>query len=162
MNLHQYKLSLIWTGNSGTGTSGYTNYSRSHVIQADHKVQIHCSSDPAFWGDPTQYNPEEMLVASVASCHLLWYLHLCADAKVVVLDYTDQPTGILEINDRGSGAFREITLNPKVKVLEPVMIEQGIEMHKKAHSMCFISNSLNFPILHQVQVTSQNPRKNEN
>ena len=90
---HNYKLSIRWTGNKGEGTKNYTAYERSHVIQVENKPDISGSSDPAFRGDSTRYNPEELLVASLSSCHMLWYLHLCAEAKVIVIDYVDHATG---------------------------------------------------------------------
>jgi len=74
-----YEISLTWTGNKGQGTSDYTIYERSYSLGGKGKPLIAGSSDPKFRGDETKWNPEEMLLASIASCHMLWYLHFCAD-----------------------------------------------------------------------------------
>ncbi len=146
---HDYKLTVKWTGNVGTGTSDYKSYQRSHVISVENKPEIAGSSDPAFRGDKTKHNPEELLVASISSCHLLWFLHLCAEAGVVVTDYVDNATGIMAETSNGGGHFTEVTLNPTVTVAENSMIEKADELHKKAHELCFIANSVNFPVHHQ-------------
>ena len=151
---HQYNLSVKWTGNNGSGTSGYDSYSRNHLISSGGKTEIQCSSDPAFRGDPTKYNPEELLVASIAACHMLWYLHLCAQAKVVVVDYSDNAVGIMAETPAGGGSFKLVTLNPKVIVGEDSMIDKAMELHKRANELCFIANSLNFPVHHRAECKS--------
>ena len=143
---HQYKLQIKWTGNRGTGTSDYKGYDRSHSIIVDNKVEILGSSDAPFMGDVTKHNPEDLLLASLSSCHMLWYLHLCADAGIIVTDYVDNPTGILTQNSTGSGRFTEVILNPIVTVTEKSMIESANELHTKAHEFCFIANSVNFEV----------------
>lgn len=107
-----------------------------------------CSSDPAFRGDRIKYNPEDLLVSSISSCHMLWYLHLCSEAGVVVLDYTDNATGIMDESSNGSGRFTQVTLNPVVIVAQDAMVDKANELHKKANEFCFIANSLNFPVKH--------------
>jgi organic hydroperoxide reductase OsmC/OhrA len=146
---HYYNLTVKWTGNTGTGTSDYKSFERSHTVVVDNKPDILGSSDPAFRGDKTKHNPEDLLLASLSSCHMLWYLHLCAEAGVVVTDYVDQATGVMIITADGGGKFKEVTLNPKVTVTEAVMIEQANALHKKANELCFIANSVNFPVNHQ-------------
>ena len=145
---HQYNLTLKWTGNTGTGTSDYRAYERSHTICVDGKTEISASSDPAFRGDKTKHNPEEFLVAAISSCHMLSYLHLCAVAGVVVTDYVDHATGMMVETPNGGGHFTEVTLNPVVTVTEISMTEKANELHKKANQLCFIANSVNFPVLH--------------
>jgi len=145
---HNYHISVTWTGNNGTGTSDYNAYDRSHIICSGNKIEIPCSSDPTFRGDKTKYNPEELLVASLSSCHMLWYLHLCAEAGVIVVDYIDNASGIMIEIANGGGRFKEVTLNPVVTVTENSMIEKANELHKRANERCFIANSVNFPILH--------------
>src|SRR5947209_274064 len=98
---HQYRTRVVWTGNLGTGTSGYTDYSRNHEISAEAKAAVYASSDPAFRGDRSRYNPEELLVASLSSCHMLWYLHLCADDGVQVLQYEDEALGYMQESPDG-------------------------------------------------------------
>jgi organic hydroperoxide reductase OsmC/OhrA len=148
MNAHQYKLTVQWTGNKGTGTSNYKDFERSYAIIANDKTVILGSSDPAFRGDKTKHNPEDLLLASVSSCHMLWYLHLCSEANIIVTNYIDNATGIMQIDATGGGKFTEITLHPIVTVFDLLMIEKANELHKKANELCFIANSLNFPIYH--------------
>lgn len=145
---HKYELNLNWTGNKGGGTTDYKAYERSHTIFIKGKKELLLSSDPAFRGDPERHNPEEFLLASLSSCHMLWYLHLCAEAGVVVLEYIDNATGTMETMKTGEGRFTEVILNPSVTVSEKGMIEKANELHNKANQYCFISNSVNFKVLH--------------
>lgn len=151
---HHYKTTVNWTGNRGEGTSGYRNYDRNHTIEAGNKAIIPASSDPAFLGDPSRYNPEELLLASLSSCHMLWYLHLCSDNGVIVTAYADNAEGIMEENNNG-GKFTEVTLHPVVKVREASMIGKATELHEEANKKCFIANSCNFPVKHEVVVESE-------
>ena len=83
------RLRLRWTGDRGVGTASYTAYARDHEITAPGKPAIAGSSDPRFRGDATRWNPEELLLGAISACHQLWYLHLCAEAGVVVTAYVD-------------------------------------------------------------------------
>ncbi len=143
---HLYKVTTQWTGNKGTGTATYAGYGREHSINSENKQEIFCSSDPIFRGDKTKYNPEELFVASISSCHMLWYLHLCADNGIVVLDYKDNPIGNLREESDGSGHFTDVTLYPVVTVKDKSMIDKANELHIKAHELCYIANSCNFKI----------------
>lgn len=147
--LHQYNLKIEWTGNHGTGTSQYRAYSRNHIISASGKTEIPASSDPSFRGEKSRYNPEELLVASLSSCHMLWYLHLCSEAGVVVTGYTDHATGTMAETTNGGGHFKEVLLAPAVTVAESSMIAKANELHHKANELCFIANSVNFPVKHE-------------
>jgi organic hydroperoxide reductase OsmC/OhrA len=143
---HHYSLNIRWTGNKGEGTTHYRSYSRDHIISAEGKPDLSGSSDPAFLGNRQHYNPEDLLLASLSSCHMLWYLHLCADAGVIVVDYIDQPSAIL-VEEQGSGGrFTEATLCPVVTVAEASMADKALQLHAEAHRCCFIANSLNFPV----------------
>jgi organic hydroperoxide reductase OsmC/OhrA len=153
---HHYTTTVHWQGNQGTGTSQYTGYSRQHSITAPHKsVAIGGSSDAAFRGDATLYNPEELLLASLSSCHMLWYLHLCAVAGVIVIDYKDQAEALLIEKADGGGKFQSATLYPQVTVLAAEMIDKAILLHHKAHDLCFIANSVNFSVHIQPIVTTK-------
>jgi organic hydroperoxide reductase OsmC/OhrA len=143
---HHYQTSLNWTGNTGQGTKSYTSYERSHVIQVENKPEIPASSDPSFRGDRTRYNPEEMLVASLSSCHMLWYLHLCSEAGIIVEKYSDNAKGVMIEEANGSGRFTEVTLYPEVVISDVTKIALANELHEKAHEYCFIANSCNFPV----------------
>jgi organic hydroperoxide reductase OsmC/OhrA len=144
---HNYSVSVKWTGNRGEGTSGYTAYDRSHSISVDGKPELLCSSDTAFRGDSTKYNPEDMLLASLSACHMLWYLHLCADAGIIVIDYSDHASGVMT-EDPAGGKFTEATLHPVVTITDEAMIPLANELHMMAHKKCFIANSVNFPVRH--------------
>ena len=145
---HNYNISITWTGNRGTGTSDYRAYDRNHVIQAADKAEIAGSSDPAFRGDKTRYNPEEFMVAALSTCHMLSYLHVCVLNGVVVTDYKDNATGTMAETPDGGGHFIEVTLNPVVTIKDASMIEKANELHHKASELCFIANSVNFPVKH--------------
>jgi len=145
---HQYKATIKWTGNKGTGTDNYRNYERSHQIIIENKSEIFGSADPAFCGDKTKHNPEDLLVSSLSACHMLWYLHLCSEAGVIVSDYIDNATGIMVETSNGGGQFKEVTLNPIVTVTEQYMVDKANELHKKASELCFIASSVNFPVKH--------------
>lgn len=145
---HKYSTTVRWTGNQGAGTSNYKAFERSYSISTINKPDIFGSSDPAFRGDKTKYNPEEFLVVSLSSCHMLWYLHLCSEAGVIVMEYADNATGKMVETANGGGHFTEVVLNPKVRVAESSMIEKANELHKKANELCFIANSVNFKVDH--------------
>lgn len=145
---HNYKLAVKWTGNQGSGTSNFKDFERSYSVIIENKLPIFGSSDPEFRGDKTKHNPEELLLAAVSSCHMLWYLHLCLEAKIVIIDYVDNATGILQEFENGNGKFTSITLNPCIIVTEKSMIEKAFELHKKANEFCFVSNSLNIEVAH--------------
>jgi organic hydroperoxide reductase OsmC/OhrA len=146
--LHNYKLTVEWTGNRGTGTSQYRAYDRSHSIFVDNKIEIRGSSDPAFRGDKTLHNPEDLLIASLSACHMLWYLHVCADAGVIVTAYVDNATGVMVETADGAGFFSEVHLNPVVTVSENFMADKANALHKKANEMCYVANSVKFPVHH--------------
>lgn len=143
---HLYSGKIEWTGNLGTGTNSYSTYSRDFEASVSGKSVLLGSSDPAFRGDASKYNPEDLLLLSLSSCHMLWYLHLCSDAGIVITNYTDSPKGIMEENAKG-GRFTQVVLHPKIAVLSPEMLEKANELHIKAHELCFIANSVNFPVL---------------
>jgi len=152
---HTYEVVVTWTGNLGTGTSGYRDYSRNHEVTADGPGVLAGSSDPTFRGDKARWNPEQLLVASLAQCHMLWYLHLCADAGVVVTAYVDRPVGTMATTAEG-GRFTEVVLRPRVTVTSPDMVEVATRLHADAHRACFIASSVNFPVRHEPTVeTSQ-------
>ncbi len=146
---HHYTVNVTWTGNNGTGTSGYRDYERSHVINLEGKPDMYGSADVPFRGDHRKPNPEDFLLTSLSTCHMLWYLHLCADAGVIVVGYTDCATGVMSTPAGEPGRFTEVTLHPVVTVTDPSMVSLANELHDKAHDKCFIANSVNFPVLHE-------------
>ncbi|ETN96658.1 OsmC family protein [Zhouia amylolytica] len=154
MKQHNYQVKVEWTGNEGKGTLNYKSYNRNHTIIAEGKYDaISGSSDPSFMGDKTRYNPEDLFLSSLSACHMLWYLHLCSLHKIVVTEYLDHATGVMEEMANGSGRFTAVTLNPQVKITDPSNIEKANELHEEANKMCFIANSCNFKIGHKPNTT---------
>lgn len=154
MKKHNYSIKIEWTGNEGLGTLNYKAYNRNHTIISEGKyAHIDGSSDPAFMGDKSKYNPEDLFLSSLSACHMLWYLHLCSTYKIIVVEYYDIAQGVMKEDNNGSGKFTEVTLNPIVKITDPSMINKANELHKEANKMCFIANSCNFPIKHNPKTT---------
>lgn len=143
---HTYRTTVRWTGNQGSGTSAYRAYSRNHEISAAGKPVLPASSDPAFNGDTGRYNPEDLLVASLSSCHMLWYLHFCAVNQVVVLEYEDNAAGLMEETADGGVHFVEVTLHPTITITPQSSLETARRVHHDAHEKCFVANSVNFPV----------------
>lgn len=153
MKKHNYEVLVEWTGNEGNGTSNYKSYSRNHRISVNGKYDsIKGSSDPSFLGDETRYNPEDLFLSSLSACHMLWYLHLCSEHKIVVSEYSDSATGVMEETNDGSGKFVKVTLNPTVKITDSEMVDKANALHADANRMCFIANSCNFEIGHKVKI----------
>jgi organic hydroperoxide reductase OsmC/OhrA len=149
MKTHEYTATLRWTGNRGSGTSDYRAYSRDHEITAPSKAMaLPGSSDRHFRGDPARYNPEELLLAALSACHLLSYLHLCADNSVVVTAYEDNATGTMRENPDGSGQFTEVLLRPRVTIVAESDAAKAQALHEEAGKLCFIARSVNFPVRH--------------
>ena len=143
---HHYEVDLEWTGNTGTGTSAYRNYERSYRLGAQGTPAILGSSDPIFRGDGSRWNPEQLLVAALSSCHMLSYLHLCAEAGVVVIGYRDLAEGFMTESAAPGGRFRRVVLRPVVTIAAASNAETARELHHTAHEKCFIANSVNFPV----------------
>ncbi|MDA8777229.1 OsmC family protein [Pontimonas sp.] len=148
MKRHSYELHNEWVGNQGTGTSGYKAYSRAHVISAQGKPDIEGSSDSTFHGDVTRWNPEEMLIAALSQCHMLSFLHVAQAAGVVVVSYRDTATGVLQTSPDGSGAITEVTLRPDIEISRGDK-DSVPSLHHRARELCFIANSVNFPVAHE-------------
>ena len=142
---HTYAISTTWTGNRGEGTASYRAYGRDHDLAAPGRPVLPASSDPAFRGDPTRWNPELLLVAALSDCHLLAYLHLCATHGVIVTDYRDEAVGTMEQTGDG-GRFTEVVLRPVVTVADESMIKRANALHHDAHENCFIASSVSFAV----------------
>jgi organic hydroperoxide reductase OsmC/OhrA len=145
---HEYNASIIWTGNLGEGTLNYKSYDRSYDISIGNKAVIKGSSDPAFLGDSSKHNPEDLFLASISSCHMLWYLHFCSANDIIVTEYTDNATGIMIETDINGGRFTEVILNPLVIITDRSKMELANSLHEQANKNCFIANSLNFKVEH--------------
>lgn len=151
---HTFHISTQWPPlGEQQVTRDYKAYSRNHEIGGSNKAAvIPGSSDKAFRGDGTRYNPEELLVASLSTCHLLWMLHLCADAGVQITHYEDQASGQMRMNADGSGEFTQVTLRPVLTVATQEHADHLLNLHEKAHQLCFIARSVNFPVHHEAKV----------
>jgi organic hydroperoxide reductase OsmC/OhrA len=143
---HNYELTTVWTGNNGEGTKNVRTYDRSHTVSITGKPDLLLTTDNPSVGDQSKLNPEDLLVAAISSCHMLSYLYLCAMDGIVVISYTDKATGIMIEQFRGGGSFKEVQLNPEVLVADKSMVAKAIELHHKAHEICYIANSVNFEV----------------
>src|SRR4051794_35294566 len=129
---HRYLATAVWTGNRGSGTAGYRAYDRAHVIRVAGKSDIAGSSDPAFRGDAGAHNPEDLLVASPPSCHMLWYLHLSAEAGVIVTAYEDTAEGVMLDEGAAGGRFTSVTLRPSVTIAAESDAARAAAIHQEA------------------------------
>lgn len=150
---HTYQVAVVWTGNRGAGTASYRAYDRANEVSADGRPTIEGSSDPEFRGDPARWNPEQLLVAALSQCHLLWFLHLAADAGVVVTAYRDDAVGTMITDGTGGGRFTEVVLRPRVEVADGGMAGRAAALHERANELCFIANSVAFPVRHEPVTT---------
>ena len=146
MKEHHYAAHLAW---SGDNTTEYATYDRAHDIAFDGKPNLQLTADPAFRGDASKHNPEDLLLAAISSCHMLSYLALCAKYGINVLAYEDRPTGIMREDGKGGGKFEEVTLHPVVTIANAEQIERAEKLHERAHEQCFIANSCSVPIRHE-------------
>jgi organic hydroperoxide reductase OsmC/OhrA len=152
LKTHSYHARVQWAAADGEGTKTYRSYSRDHTIVADGKAEIAASSDPAFRGTRSRYNPEELLIASLSSCHMLWYLHLCAVNGITVVDYRDDASGVMEEDAEGSGQFVGADLRPSVTVADDADRSKALALHEEAHRRCFIARSVNFPVTVRAEI----------
>lgn len=143
---HRYAVTVTWTGNRGTGTSGYRDYSRDHEVTAGGKPPLLGSSEAVFRGDAARWSPEELLVSALSQCHMLWYLHLAVEAGIVVTAYRDGVEGTLAEHPDGSGEFTEVILRPQVTLEDADRAAEAVALHEPAHRLCFIARSVNFPV----------------
>jgi organic hydroperoxide reductase OsmC/OhrA len=150
---HRFHARLTWSGASQGPTRSYTSYARDYVVEIEGKPPLPGSSAAVFRGDPARHNPEDLLLAALSGCHLLWYLHLCADAGIEVVAYTDEASGIMTLKD-GKVRFTEVTLRPRVTIAagDP---ELAKALHAQAHDECFIANSVNFPVRHDAVIETR-------
>lgn len=152
---HDYAVTVRWTGNTGSGTARYRGYERAHDISAPGKTVIAGSSDPAFGGDAGRWNPEELLLASLSACHKLWFLGLCAQAGIVVTAYEDEAEGRMTEEPGGAGQFTAVTLRPRVTIATGSDAAMATALHDRAHAMCFIARSVNFPVDHDATIVCE-------
>ena len=143
---HTYSTRVTWTGNPGGGTTRRNDHSRNHEIAVDGKPVIPASSDPAFRGDASRYNPEDLFVASLSACHMLWYLSLCGRAGIEVRDYVDQAEGVMVEEAGGGGQFTRVVLRPTITLAAGADAGAAEAIHHEAHAKCFIAQSVSCPV----------------
>ena len=146
---HEYTSHVVWTGNTGRGTESYRGYERTWDIAVPGKDVVHCSNDPLLGGDPSKMNPEDLLLSALASCHMLWYLHLASDEGIVVTSYADSPIGLGEVQPSGAGKFVSATLHPRISVRPGADLSRAEQIHHEIHTRCFIAQSVNFPVSYE-------------
>lgn len=149
---HKYQAKLEWTGASQGPTASYESYSREHIIEIDGKPPLKVSADPMFRGDGSTHNPEDLLLAALAGCHMLSYLAVCVRAGIEVVSYEDAASGTLAL-EGGGGRFTEVVLRPRVVIAAGGDVEKARELHDIAHKQCFIANSMNFSVRHEPTVS---------
>ena len=152
MRTHNYEIAITWTGNTGEGTKQHRGYSRNHDISAFGLPPIAASADPAFRGDADRWNPEQLFIAALSQCHMLWYLGLAAQAGVAVTAYEDHPSGVMIEETSGAGQFESVTLNPTVTITAESDPELAEELHARVAEYCFIARSVNTPVHHEVTI----------
>ena len=143
---HDFNATLRWTGNKGKGTSTYHAYTRDWTLESAGKPAISCSNDPRLGGDPALYNPEDMLIAALSSCHMLWFLHLASNAGLTVHAYDDNPVGTGQSLPDGTGRFIRALLRPKIGLAPGSDVSIANDVHSRIHNYCFIARSVNFPV----------------
>ncbi|MDT8327525.1 MAG: OsmC family protein [Roseovarius sp.] len=143
---NDYTARVAWTGNRGEGTAHYKGYDRTWNVETPGKPVIHCSNDPLLGGDPTLHNPEDMLIAALSACHMLWFLHLASDAGIVVHAYQDDPLAVGETDANGANRFLRATLRPSISVPAGTDLEKADSLHHEIQKTCFIARSVNFPV----------------
>jgi organic hydroperoxide reductase OsmC/OhrA len=148
---HEYSARVVWTGNRGTGTRDYKGYARTWNVETPGKPVIPCSNDPLLGGDPTLHNPEDMLIAALSACHMLWFLHLASDAGVIVTGYEDDPLATGETDATGASRFLHATLRPRISVAQGTDLKGADALHAKVHDYCFIARSVNFPVAYKAR-----------
>ncbi|MBU2980759.1 OsmC family protein [Lentibacter algarum] len=148
---HDFEAKVVWTGNTGEGTAHYKAYERTWEVQTEGKPVVKCSNDPLLGGDPTLHNPEDMLIAALSSCHMLWYLHMASDAGVTVLAYEDDPVGHGESEASGAGQFVSADLRPRITVAAGTDLAKADAIHSEIGKVCFIARSVAFPVHHKAR-----------
>lgn len=131
-------------------------YSRAHSWHFDGGLTVPASPSPHIVPEPmsvaSNIDPEEAFVASISSCHMLFFLAICARRGIVVDDYRDAAIGHLEKNDSGRMAITRVVLRPRAtysgdKIPDHEQVEK---IHHRSHEMCFISNSVQSEITTEI------------
>ena len=150
--VHHFSAKVTWTGAAKGTTSSYESYSRDHLIEIPGKPPIAGSADTVFRGDASRHNPEDLLVMSLSTCHMLTYLAQAARAGVHVLGYTDEAAGTMQMKD-GKMRFTDVSLHPQVVIAADSDPDTAQQLHHLAHEHCFVASSVNFPVTCDARVS---------
>ncbi len=147
---HSFACKTTWTGATKGPTLSYAAYSRDFLVEIAGKPPIAMSAAQAFRGDGSRLNPEDLLVASLSTCHALTYLALAVRAHIEVVAYEDDASGTMQHKD-GKMRFTEVVLRPKVTLrnADEATRQRALALHDAAHAECFIANSVSFPVRHE-------------
>ncbi len=148
-HIHSYQATISWSG----ATRDYDSYSREYSVAIPGKPKFRASADAAFRGDPRLYNPEDMLLVALATCHMLSYLAVCARIGIVVSAYEDQAQGTMAFKDRRM-RFTEVVLRPRVTIAQTIDEARAMAAHEQAHDECYVANSVNFPVRHEATIVT--------
>jgi len=139
---HRYTTQLTWAGSTA---HGYEHYARAHEATASPATEsqpLALSSDPAFGGDPSRLNPEQLLVLAASSCQMLSFLAVAARARIDVTAYEDDAEGVMPEDDRPMRITR-ILLKPQITIRGDAPDDARLtQLLDTAHRHCFIANSL--------------------
>ncbi|MGV0996986.1 OsmC family protein [Empedobacter falsenii] len=152
---HLFKVALNWIKKESKMDSSTRIYTKSHHISIEGKPDLEVSAAKAFKGDPNLYNPEDLLLSSLTSCHMMSYLYCCAQHKIEVISYQDHSEATLQVNPDGSGKIVKVDLFPDIIISDSSQIELALSLHKKANELCFIANSCNFPVYHHAKCSAK-------
>ncbi len=156
--VHTYTARVTWTQNKEQGTPAYDAYARDYDVTCAGRPILRGSADLRYLGDASRHNPEDLLVAALSACHMLWYLHLAAVSGVVVIAYEDNAEGRMQTHADGSDEFTEVTLRPRVTISAQSDSKVEMRLNQNAHGMCFIARSVNFPVRHEPETKLGNGR----
>ncbi|WP_159022904.1 OsmC family protein [Formosa sp. L2A11] len=148
----QFHINNSWSLEEATSTKKEGGSLKTHQVFLEDGKRLDVSAAKPFKGDASKYNPEELLMAALSSCHFMSYLYVCEQAGISILEYSDSVEGFLMLNNDGSGAFTKVTLNPKVKIESESQKQLAEDLHKKAGALCFIANSCAFTIEYKPKI----------
>lgn len=153
-NRHTFEAHLSWTKPDEASSNRKRIYGKTHLMQINGKQDLTISAAKAFKGDPALHNPEDQLLSSIMSCHMMSFLYVCSQHNMEVFSYKDKATAILETYEDGSGKIVSVSLFPQVIIADHNQIELANALHVKANKLCFIANSCNFPVQHEPYTSS--------
>ena len=150
--MSDYRAELLWVRDAGEDFTG-NRYSRRHLMRFDGGAEVAGSSSPQVvplpWSDASAVDPEEAFVASLASCHMLWFLSIAARERFVVDRYADAAVGVMARNTEGKWAMTRVTLRPEVMFSGEGLPsrDETLRLHEAAHDACYIANSVKTEVL---------------